>query len=360
MNIDNFPKFFLGTNSADGFINGFTDSAFKKDGWRTYLIKGGPGTGKSSFMKKIAGVAALSKIDTEIIPCSSDPASLDGVILKDKKTLIIDATAPHVVEPIYPGVCEHILNFGRFWDSNTLREHTKEIIQLTDKNKELHRRASCYLSAMGQVMRNNMKIALLASDIDKTFDYAEKLAKRYLKRQNKQGREWVKYLSAVTPVGHIFYKDSIEKLCEKKVIVNDETGAVSGMIFSAIRDIALSFGFEIITVRNNILPSEKIDHILIPEISLAFCTKNSFNNIDSENIRLIHAQRFMDREILKENRNKTAFGQRLMLELMESAVNTLSEAKAVHDLLEAYYIKAMDFKALSQYADEFAMKITER
>ena len=132
------------------------------------------------------------------------------------------------------------------------------------------------------------------------------------------------------------------------------------MIFSAIRDIALSFGFEIITVRNNILPSEKIDHILIPEISLAFCTKNSFNNIDSENIRLIHAQRFMDREILKENRNKTAFGQRLMLELMESAVNTLSEAKAVHDLLEAYYIKAMDFKALSQYADEFAMKITER
>lgn len=360
MSVDNFPKFFLCSNSADGFINGFNDLTFKKKGWQTYLIKGGPGTGKSSFMKKIAQRAALNKIDTEIIPCSSDPASLDGVILKDKKTLIIDATAPHVVEPVYPGVYDHILDFSRFWNSDVLKDGGNEIITLTNKNKELHKRASGYLSAMGQVMRNNMKIALLAADIDKTFDYAEKLAKRYLKRQNKQGVEWVKYLSAVTPEGYIFYKDSISKLCEKRVVVMDELGAVSSMIFSAVKDIALSFGYEIITVKNNILPGEKIDHILIPEISLAFCTKNSFNNIDSENVRLVHDKRFADREILKENRNKIAFGNQLIGELLQAAVNTLNEAKAVHDLLEAYYIQAMDFKALSVFAEEFSLKITER
>lgn len=357
MLIDNFPKFFLCANSADGFINGFTNCYLKKEGWRAYLIKGGPGTGKSSFMKKIAVLAAANKYDIEIIPCSSDPLSLDGVILKDKKAVILDATSPHIVEPVYPGVCEQILNFGRFWNSDIIKENSQGIIELTDKNKELHKRASGYISAMGQVMRNNMKIGLLASDIDKTFDYAERLAKRYLKKRNKKGSEWVKYLSAVTPNGYIFYGDTIDKLCEKKVVIKDDFGAVSGMIFSAIRDIALSYGYEIITVKNNILPSEKIDHILIPEISLAFCTKNSFNNIDSENIRLIHAQRFMSREALKTNRNKVLFAQRLSLELMESAVATLAEAKAVHDLLEDYYIKAMDFEKLSEYAEEFAVKL---
>ena len=33
------------------------------------------------------------------------------IIIRDKKVAMIDGTAPHVVEPVYPGACEEIINF---------------------------------------------------------------------------------------------------------------------------------------------------------------------------------------------------------------------------------------------------------
>ena len=48
------PTYFLTANSADGFINGFKSVYDANDGWRVFLIKGGPGTGKSTFMKNVS------------------------------------------------------------------------------------------------------------------------------------------------------------------------------------------------------------------------------------------------------------------------------------------------------------------
>ena len=50
-------KYFLAANSCEGFYSVF-DKAYLPDGeWRAYIIKGGPGTGKSSFMKRFASYA---------------------------------------------------------------------------------------------------------------------------------------------------------------------------------------------------------------------------------------------------------------------------------------------------------------
>ena len=53
------------------------------------VMTGGPGTGKSSFMKFVAKSALEKGIKTEIFPCSSDPDSLDAVIFPNKKIVII-------------------------------------------------------------------------------------------------------------------------------------------------------------------------------------------------------------------------------------------------------------------------------
>jgi hypothetical protein len=358
MALEGLPIYFLASNSADGFINGFSNVYDPKNGWKAYLIKGGPGTGKSSFMKKVATYFLSKGEAVELVPCSSDPDSLDAVILNDKKIIILDATAPHIMDPVYPGVCEEILNFGQFWDTSLLKDNREEIIALTDNNKALHRRASRILSAIGQLKRNEMKISLLATDIDKTFDYAVRLAGRYIKPQKGQASERVIYLSAVTPKGNIFYRDTIDKLCSEKVIILDEYSTVSNMIFSVIRDYALKNGAQIITVKNNILPGEQIDHILIPSLSLAFCSSRGEMEINDEAVRKIHATRFMNRDVLREARSRILFGRRLNKELLVGAVNTLKEAKDVHDKLESYYIKAMDFDGLSGFFENFVHEIS--
>ena len=53
--MENFNlKYFLAANSCEGFCSYF-DKSYLPDGeWRAFIIKGGPGTGKSSFMKYFA------------------------------------------------------------------------------------------------------------------------------------------------------------------------------------------------------------------------------------------------------------------------------------------------------------------
>lgn len=87
--------FFLGANTPQGFVSRFDQLADASDGWRSFILKGGPGTGKSTLMKRVAKNVEEHCPLVEIIHCSSDVDSLDGVIAPAIKTSVADGTAPH-------------------------------------------------------------------------------------------------------------------------------------------------------------------------------------------------------------------------------------------------------------------------
>lgn len=91
---DKALRFFLGANTPQGFVSRFDQLADVDEGWRAFIIKGGPGSGKSTMMKKTA--QRLEDDDAlEMIHCSSDVDSLDGVISPKYKISIADGTPPH-------------------------------------------------------------------------------------------------------------------------------------------------------------------------------------------------------------------------------------------------------------------------
>lgn len=63
------------------------------------FIKGYPGTGKSSMMKKLAREAANRGFDVQLVWCGLDANSIDMVILPEIKFCIFDSTEPHVYYP---------------------------------------------------------------------------------------------------------------------------------------------------------------------------------------------------------------------------------------------------------------------
>ena len=144
-------KYFLAANSCEGFVSHFADCYSPEDGWKAYIIKGGPGTGKSSFMKYAAALGEKSGLFYELFPCSSDPNSLDAVIFPHIKTVIMDGTAPHIVDPACAGVCDNVLNFGEFWDCDVLCDSRQQIIEKTKQNKELHRSSARYIRSAGNI-----------------------------------------------------------------------------------------------------------------------------------------------------------------------------------------------------------------
>lgn len=349
-------KYFLASNSCEGFVSTFKDCYNAADGWRAYIIKGGPGTGKSSFMKYMMAKAQDKGISAELFPCSSDPDSLDAVIFKEMKTVIMDGTAPHTVDPDYPGVCETILNFGEFWNEACFVGEKKEILSVTDKNKRLHKSAARYIKAVGSLMEDNLKIAALCTDNSKVKSFADRLCKRYIPQKGGKPYEWVRFLSGITPKGVVSYGGTVLNSCKTAVVIEDEIGTASDMIMRKIRDFSLKQGYEIITVKNAFLPSELTDHIIIPELSLCFMRESEYQHFSTD-MRRIHSRRFVNSKQLHKSKERLKFNKKAIRQLLYSACAILSEAKTVHDQMEKYYIEAMDFNSLTEFANSFAEKL---
>lgn len=68
-------------------------------GLKRYLVKGRPGSGKSTMLKKIAAAGIEHGFDVEIYRCGLDPNSLDMVIVRELGFAIFDSTAPHEYFP---------------------------------------------------------------------------------------------------------------------------------------------------------------------------------------------------------------------------------------------------------------------
>ena len=165
-------EYFAAQNSYYGFINHFT-SVFNSEKYqKIFVLKGGPGTGKSSLMKKLAskfeGYADVTKIF-----CSSDINSLDGVIIcKNERCIaILDGTAPHERDAVIPGAVDELINLGEFWDSSKLELKKEKIISLNKEKKHHYKSAYDFLSTAG-IYSKKIKSAMSG-----LFD-KEKLKKR--------------------------------------------------------------------------------------------------------------------------------------------------------------------------------------
>lgn len=352
-----FLKYFLAANSSEGFVSHFESNYDFADGWRAYIIKGGPGTGKSSFMKYVVVKAVDKGLGVELCPCSSDPDSLDGVIIKDIKVIILDGTAPHVVEPRFAGVCEEIINLGEYWNSEKLRARADEIVNVTAKNKKLHKTASAYISAAGELMADNYNLAKRFTNTQKARSFGTRLAESLILKQTKTSpKEWVRFIGGVTPKGVVAFKKTVEDFYQNIIVIDDKYGVTANEIMESIRKTALERGQEIITLKNPFLPSKITDHILIPALSVAFVREYEYINFATHQ-RRIHARRFIDVNLLREYRARLTFNRRVTRELLLGAVETLGKAKRVHDELEKHYIDAMDFNALTLFAEEKSKEI---
>ena len=121
------------------------------------LLKSGPGCGKSTLMKRLARAAQDKGEPIQRIHCASDPDSLDGVVFLRQKRAIIDATAPHVVEPEAPGADERVLSLYHTIDADALHPHKDEVTALFARNQLLRSRAARYVASAGSLLLDSRR-----------------------------------------------------------------------------------------------------------------------------------------------------------------------------------------------------------
>lgn len=345
-------RYFLGCNSAHGFyslFDRFTDPAAD---WRCILIKGGPGTGKSTLMRRVAEAARAHALPLEEIHCSSDVDSLDGIVLPQQKTVLLDATPPHALEPRHPGAVEQTLSLCDCWDESLLRAHRKEIVAVTAQISACHRQAVRYLAGAEALLREVRQLAEPHLDREKLARYARRFAERELPRRDGTGQQQECLLSAVTNRGRVLYDTTAEAHCPRLILLEDAAGAAAPLLLELLRREALQRGYSVIRCGCPLAPAEKTDHLLLPEAGLGLLTSDRWHTPAVAG-RAVHLQRFYDNEGLKGCRVRTRFLQKTAALLLRQAELAIAEAKSRHDALERYYIAAMDFDAVSAKTDAF-------
>ncbi len=349
--------FFLGSSAPCGFFSLFDELRRPLDGWYTYIIKGGPGTGKSSMMNAIAKKLEQEGLCVERIYCASDPLSLDAIICDSLRVSIADGTSPHTLETRYPGVCDEIIDLGKYWNSVKLAENADKIIDLTDKNAVCYKKCRRFLEAAYGLNDDACRIVTAAMDETRLARYASRLVARHLPPPSGRiGTVKRRMIEAVTPQGYFVF-DSAVAACETAVVFEDDTSCCAVALIEQLRRYILGNGLDAVCCYG-------IDgtcrHLIVPQISLGFFTADRYCNFDLPNVKRVKLRRYLDSEKLNESRARLAFSRKARDEFMKEALSAVSQAKEIHDGLEKYYINAMDFSGVEKIKEELLSKLLLR
>ena len=92
-------RYFLGGNTPTGFYSLYHQLSEPERLRALYIIKGGPGCGKSTLMRRVERHAQAAGLETQQVLCSGDPDSLDALILPQLGAALVDGAAPQGVVP---------------------------------------------------------------------------------------------------------------------------------------------------------------------------------------------------------------------------------------------------------------------
>ena len=347
-------SYFLGGVSSTGFRSRFFDQLDKPD-YYTYILKGGPGTGKSTLMKKIAKRYG-DDCNVDVYYCSSDTSSLDAVVIHDKKIIIADGTAPHVMEAKYPGVSQEIVNLSAFWDKDYLKSNADEIRAVADRNSALHAKARRIVTAISSVNDDIKNTAVNALLIEKLSGYIKRFTKREIskKSSNRAGNIEYKQVSALTANGYITQplRDT-----GKTYLLKDDFFAGSDVLLRRITEIATIAGYDTEVSECYLFGENIFESLFIPELDLKIISSNFINGISSEDAKVISFGRFYDTEKLALRKNRLGFDKKVCGELITETSLTIENALTVHDELEKYYIEALDIESLNAFTKKFIEEI---
>ena len=347
--------FFLGANTPHGFYSLYDEElsgcAVK------YILKGSPGCGKSTLMKTVCDALSKVGLRCEKIYCASDPNSLDAVICGH--ICIADGTAPHVAEPKYAGACEYYVNLGDCCRPSAAKERER-IVRLSDAYREEYSKAYPLLCAAGKVRTLRLETAgAMARDISRR---AAGIALREFgksKKGAKRGRIQKRFISAICHDGIVNRFDHAAALCPKVYAIESEHSLGTALL-TALRELALTAGHDVVCCPSPMAPHGKEEHLLIPSLALAFISADKAAPLPLPAHKHIHADRYMEKSDLSAKKSELKRLKKSENELILQATEHLNRAFILHEELEAVYRPHMDFDAVAARAKKITEEILQQ
>lgn len=349
-------KYFLGGNTSEGFFSYYDYLLRQSEARKIYVIKGGPGTGKSTLMKKVGEWAAENGFETDYIYCSSDPDSLDGLVIPEMKIAMVDGTSPHIVDPKTPGAVDTIIHLGECWNEKKMIKNKADIINTNAKIGEHFRLSYEHLKAAGVLYAAKQKIYEKIIKPEAVQKNAAEIIHSEIKEFSPSGTAFRRKLfaSSYGPVGYISHAETIG--CGKKYVLR---GSASRQIAEKVADALSEYGYDTELFYNPLAPRDEIMHIYVPELDLGIFTEDLASGVSCADAEIIDSRNFADRYLLDEYIGELDNLSRAIDRQTDEACKIIASAKALHDKLEGYYVPNMDFTASGKICDKIIAELEE-
>lgn len=343
--VTTIKNYFACANSSRGFYN-FFDSNLQHLN-RIYILKGGPGTGKSTLMKKIGAHFYELGYSIEFIRCSSDVTSLDGVIIPDLSVAIVDGTAPHIIEPKAPGAIEEYVNLGLAWDSDLLTPHKETILSLKKQIDDCYQRVyEAYAEAL-KVHDEWEKIYIDEMNFDIAPAFRDFICQTLLNYKPSGHQAIVKhrFFGCSSPTGPVDYIQDLTENLDKRYFIKGRPGTGKSTLLKQIASTCESLGYDT-EIYHCAFDPESLDMVLIPELRICFFDSTAPHEYfpDLKNDEVIDMYEALitpgTDEKFEEELKEIATRYK---ETVAKGTQALKEAKQLHDELEKYYIDAVNF-----------------
>lgn len=348
----NMPIYFAAANTENGFYSLF-DEIFSPEALsRIYILKGGPGSGKSTLIGDVGAAGEKRGYAVEYFACSSDTASLDGVLLPALGAAVIDGTSPHMTDPRYPGAVERIVNLFDAFDMAGMAEKRDSIVSKIRSKKDLYHTAYRYLFAAGHIHKEVSELARAAFLTEKASAAVSRLAASL--RQSEKGGISRRFVTAIGTAGIVTLPTLLDR-AEKRYAVTDRFG-LGYRFMEMLRDALADMGVRMTVAPSPLIPSRTAS-ILVEGARTLFTV---CEDAPSERFhKVINIDRFLSRKIIAERRAKLRFSEKCAASLMDGALSSLAEAGRLHARTEQIYAPFIDFSKVDAAKNRIISEIFE-
>ena len=354
MNLSSVPygNYYVTANGHGGFRSYYDDVYRSTDFTRIFVIKGGPGTGKSRLMQEVATAGERNGIAVYRLFCSSDPVSLDGVILERDgvRIAMMDGTAPHVRDSAVPGVIDETVDLAAFIDRAKILPERNEILSLMSEKQQLFSLAYRYLS-LAEVAEGHAVSLLSRSIMQRKLDGA-------IMRILRQIPDTVHTESTVIENGigmrGAVRFPNLEKAAKRLTVIGNTLGFSKIFFGSMLRSLAAAekqyIRIEAASAKNT------TEGIYFPAAQTLYISEDC-TAMEKDDIKYLNASRFIDKETVKTVKSDIKNLLRIKNEAEENALAAFRSAGEKHFALENIYIAAMDFTAKEKLSGELIKRI---
>ncbi len=262
-------------------------------------------------------------------------------------------TPAHVVDPTYPGAVEEIINLGDHWEEQYLRDHRQEIVECSNTIHDWFERCYEKLAEAGQVRQEWQQLKTNQQDGEKLAEVESGLLEEIFQQQDNKVRHL--FAAAVTPKGLTSFADALSKGCPVRYILQGAPGCGQQQLFKAIIRRA-EMGGHTMEIFHYTYDPQEIKLVLLPELGVAILAEEQLvekNLLPSD--RIVPLEEYLQTDDGEPEEEEKL--QQSLAELTRQAGENIRQAKAVHDQLEEYYIKAMDFEEVDFTASRVFNKI---